>query len=53
MPAGADPLLIMMTGAPWSYLLFPVGLGAVVLVLAAWTYHRTQGKQYPKHWFTS
>ncbi|GAV10954.1 HPP family protein [Paenibacillus sp. NAIST15-1] len=52
-PAGADPLLIMMTGAPWTYLLFPVGIGAVVLVLAAWTYHRTQGNQYPKHWFTS
>lgn len=52
-PAGANPLLIMMTGAPWTYLLFPVGIGAIVLVLAAWTYHRTQGRQYPQRWFTS
>ncbi|EJW17944.1 HPP family protein [Paenibacillus alvei] len=49
-PAGADPLLMMMTGASWSFLLLPVGIGAVILVLAAWAYHRARGFHYPKRW---
>ncbi|KOS00038.1 hypothetical protein LO82_00680 [Vibrio vulnificus] len=31
-PAGANPLLIMMTGQNWDFLLTPVLLGAVVIV---------------------
>jgi len=32
-PAGANPLLIMLTGQTWSFLLTPVLFGAVVIVL--------------------
>ncbi|GAB6263616.1 HPP family protein [Photobacterium sp. CCB-ST2H9] len=32
-PAGANPLLIMLTGQSWSFLFTPVLLGAVVMVL--------------------
>ncbi|GHG05222.1 HPP family protein [Thalassotalea marina] len=32
-PAGANPLLIMMTEQTWSYLLTPVLTGAVVIVI--------------------
>ncbi|KDM93567.1 HPP family protein [Photobacterium galatheae] len=32
-PAGANPLLIMLTGQSWSFLITPVLLGAVVMVL--------------------
>lgn len=32
-PAGANPLLIMLTGQSWGFLLAPVLLGAVIIVL--------------------
>ena len=32
-PAGANPLLIMMTGQSWSFLITPVLIGAVTIVL--------------------
>ncbi|WP_311567368.1 HPP family protein [Photobacterium arenosum] len=32
-PAGANPLLIMLTGQTWSFLITPVLIGAVVMVL--------------------
>ncbi|MGM3173426.1 HPP family protein [Dickeya lacustris] len=32
-PAGANPLLIMLTGQSWSFLLTPVLVGAVIIVL--------------------
>lgn len=33
-PAGANPLLIMMTGQTWSFLFSPVFTGAVIIVVA-------------------
>ncbi|MBJ6907423.1 HPP family protein, partial [Vibrio cholerae] len=32
-PAGANPLLIMLSGQGWSFLFTPVLLGAVIIVL--------------------
>jgi len=32
-PAGANPILIMLTAQSWSFLLFPVLMGAIALVL--------------------
>jgi CBS-domain-containing membrane protein len=32
-PAGANPILIMLTAQSWSFLIFPVLSGAIVLVL--------------------
>ncbi|MFC0212328.1 HPP family protein [Paenibacillus chartarius] len=56
-PAGADPLLVMLSGAGWSFLLTPVLAGSVLIVAAAWLYHRlmpvSSGSapvRYPKGW---
>ncbi|WP_461534647.1 HPP family protein [Spongorhabdus nitratireducens] len=32
-PAGANPLLIMMTGQSWNFLLTPVAIGAITIIL--------------------
>ncbi|NQX60687.1 HPP family protein [Paenibacillus qinlingensis] len=51
-PAGADPLLVMLTGAGWSFLLTPVLLGAALIVLVAYGYHRaTRVHHYPTQWW--
>jgi len=39
-PAGANPLLIMLTGQSWSFLFAPVLAGAVIIVLAGKGYQR-------------
>ena len=40
-PAGANPLLILLAGKSfaWSFLLFPVGIGALLLVVMAAAFH--------------
>ncbi|MNY71251.1 HPP family protein [compost metagenome] len=50
-PAGADPLLVMLTGAGWSFLLTPVLLGAALIVLVAYGYHRATRTSYPTAWW--
>ncbi|CAN7227277.1 HPP family protein [Paenibacillus sp. LjRoot153] len=50
-PAGADPLLVMLTGAGWSFLLTPVLLGAALIVLVALGYHRATKTPYPTKWW--
>lgn len=47
-PAGADPLVILALQPGWSFLILPVGLGAVALVAVAFAYHRFTGHVYPK-----
>ncbi|OME73489.1 HPP family protein [Paenibacillus sp. FSL A5-0031] len=37
-PAGADPLVVMLSHAGWSYLFTPVLFGAVLIALAAYGY---------------
>jgi CBS-domain-containing membrane protein len=47
-PAGGDPLVVILTGAGWSFLLAPILAGAVALVLLGWLYHRLVSKRaYP------
>lgn len=49
-PAGANPLLILLSGKAfaWWFLLFPVVLGAVLLVLVAIIFHQFVTKsRYP------
>jgi CBS-domain-containing membrane protein len=43
-PAGANPILIMLTGQGWSFLFSPVLLGAVLLVLVAKMFYVLQHK---------
>jgi CBS-domain-containing membrane protein len=51
-PAGANPLLIMLAGENWHFLITPVASGALVIVGFGYLYHRSiSGQQYPKKWF--
>lgn len=48
-PAGAMPILVLATGAPWWFFAVPAGAGATVIVAAAFLYHRfVSGQAYPK-----
>ena len=50
-PAGINPVVMVIAGAGWSFILMPVGLGAAILVAYAWIFHRlTQDQPWPKSW---
>lgn len=50
-PAGANPLLVLMLGLGWDFLLFPVLAGALVLTLVAILFNRlAPGREYPQYW---
>lgn len=47
-PAGGDPLVVILTGAGWSFLLQPILVGTAILVFLAWVYHRFVSRRaYP------
>lgn len=51
-PAGANPLLIMLTGESWGFVITPVTLGAMMIIGFGWLYHNYIAKHaYPKQWF--
>lgn len=51
-PAGANPLLIMLTGENWQFLITPVASGAILIVVFGYVYHRSiSGQTYPQKWF--
>ncbi len=43
-PAGANPMLIMLSGQSWGFLITPVLLGAVTIVLVGKVFHRMHTK---------
>lgn len=48
-PAGANPLVVMLAGESWSFLVNPVLIGAVTILAFGWLYHRCiSGQQWPK-----
>ena len=50
-PSGAVALVIMMTKAPWNFLLTPVLEGSIILVLCAVVFNNlAEERTYPKHW---
>ncbi|WP_431026012.1 HPP family protein [Halomonas sp. H5] len=50
-PAGANPLVVMLAGEHWDFLLMPVAAGAVLIVAFGVIYHRlVSGKPYPQRW---
>lgn len=49
-PAGADPLVVMLGGASWSFLWTPVLLGSVLVVAVAWAFHSVLRRPYPQRW---
>lgn len=50
-PAGANPLLIMLAGKSWSFVLSPILPGTLLIVLLATLYHRLHKQPYPQRWF--
>ena len=50
-PAGANPIIVMVMGSSWSFLLFPVLLGALILVAVACAVHKINRQSYPKYWW--
>ena len=52
-PAGADPLVVLMSGkAGWSFLFAPVFASAVILVTVAIVVNNVgQNRQWPRYWF--
>lgn len=50
-PAGADPLVVMLTGASWHFLLTPVLLGSIILAVCAVLFNNLIAERtYPKYW---
>ena len=50
-PAGADPLVIIMTGASWKFFWTPVFTGSILLVLCAVVFNNlADDRKYPKYW---
>ena len=52
-PAGANPILIMLSGAAdWSFLLLPLLAGASALVVFAVVFNKlVPGRRYPAYWW--
>lgn len=50
-PAGANPLVVIVAGAPFSFLITPVLLGSIVIVVVAWCLNNLRSRgSYPKYW---
>lgn len=56
-PAGIDPLVVVGNGMSWSFLIVPVGVGAVLLTLFAFAWHNlvargaNKGDTWPTRWW--
>ena len=50
-PAGIDPLLVVSRNLGWSFLFAPVAVGAVLLALFAYVWHRMLSQRnWPRRW---
>jgi CBS-domain-containing membrane protein len=56
-PAGIDPLVVVVNNMSWSFLIAPVGVGAVLLALFAFVWHNlvargpNRGDTWPRRWW--
>ena len=46
-PAGANPIIVILTGQGISFVLFPVAVGAFMLVIFAYLYNKILKRNYP------
>ena len=46
-PAGANPIIVILTGQGISFVLFPVAVGALMLVVFAYLYNKLLKRNYP------
>jgi CBS-domain-containing membrane protein len=53
-PAGSNPLLIVLNGLSWPFLVVSVAVGAAMLALFALAWHRvSHPSPWPHHWWRS
>jgi CBS-domain-containing membrane protein len=56
-PAGIDPLVVVVNDMSWGFLVAPVGIGAILLTLFAFAWHRlvargaNSGDTWPAKWW--
>ena len=56
-PAGIDPLVVVVNNMSWSFLVVPVGIGALLLALFAFAWHNlvargaNRGDTWPMRWW--
>ncbi len=56
-PAGIDPLVVVTNNMSWSFLIVPVGIGALLLALFAFAWHNlaargaNRGDTWPIRWW--
>jgi len=51
-PAGINPLLVVLNGLSWPFLIAPVAAGAVLLAAFALIWHRLSGRSdWPSRWW--
>ncbi|WP_246238988.1 HPP family protein [Paenibacillus anseongensis] len=51
-PAGADPLVVILSGSSWSFLFTPVLIGSVLIVFIALIVNNLDKKRrYPTFWY--
>ena len=51
-PAGSNPIIIFLLGAPWDYLIFPTLIGSIILVFVSLFYNNLhKNRSYPEYWF--
>lgn len=51
-PAGINPLLVVAGNLPWSFIIAPVLIGALMLAAFALAWHRlVQHRAWPERWF--
>ena len=46
-PAGANPIIVILSGQGISFVLFPVAIGAFMLVVFAYLYNKLLKRNYP------
>jgi CBS-domain-containing membrane protein len=56
-PAGIDPLVVVVNDMSWSFLVIPVGIGALLLAVFALAWHNlvargsNKGDTWPERWW--
>ena len=56
-PAGIDPLIVVQNQMPWTFLVVPIGVGALLLALFALVWHNLvtrlakSGDSWPTRWW--
>ena len=51
-PAGINPLIIVMNGMSWSFILVPVAAGALILLAYSWVWtNYVRRQRWPDRWW--